>query len=158
MTLRLVSIAVATALFAACGAGQPTASATAGAELTDSKEILAREQVTDRAEVLHVLVGWADLAPAYGGRIDERAKARTKAAADKLAAEVLERARGGEDFRALMKTYSEDWGSAEQGKSYHATPDAQLVPPFKALALRLEPGETGIVQTAYGWHVIQRIE
>jgi hypothetical protein len=141
-------------VLSSCGGGAPSAPT----PLTDSTEILARTPATNRAEVLHVLIGWAELAPAYGGRMDERGKARTKAAADELASDILTRARGGADFRDLMRQYSEDWGSAQSGKSYNATPNAQLVPPFKALSLRLEPGETGIVQTVYGWHVIQRIE
>jgi hypothetical protein len=124
----------------------------------DSAEMLRREPVTERAEVLHVLVGWKELEPAYGGRMDERAKTRTKQQADVLAGEILHRARSGEAFRSLMKAHSEDWASAQQGTSYTATPAAQLVPPFKALALRLAPGETGVVETVYGWHVIQRIE
>jgi hypothetical protein len=134
------------------------AQAAAPAGTSESADILAREPVTQRAEVLHVLVGWKELEPAYGGRMDERGKARTKAEADALAADVLSRARAGEDFRSLMKTYSEDWGSANSGTSYPVSPEAQLVPPFKALSLRLEAGETGLVRTAYGWHVIQRIE
>ncbi len=156
---RPILIAAAAALLCACGADATApAPAPAPAPLTDSQEILAREPQTDKAEVLHVLIGWTDLAPAYGGRMDERAKSRSKADADHLAADVLKRARAGEDFRGLMKTHSEDWGSAAQGTGYTVTPDAGLVPPFKALSLRLAPGETGIVRTDFGWHVIQRIE
>lgn len=164
---RLILIAAAAALLCACGADATTpapasspatsAQPAAPGPLTDSQDIMAREPRTDKAEVLHVLIGWAELAPAYGGRMDERAKTRSKADADTLAADVLERARAGEDFRGLMKAHSEDWGSATAGTSYTATPDAGLVPPFKALSLRLEPGETGIVQTDFGWHVITRI-
>jgi parvulin-like peptidyl-prolyl isomerase len=90
--------------------------------------------------------------------MDDRAKTRTKAQADALAVEILKRARAGEDFRSLVRAHSEDWASAQQATSYPVTAAAQLVPPFKALALRLEPGETGLVETTYGWHVMQRIE
>jgi hypothetical protein len=155
MSLRLVPPPVAVALaaaalLAACGAPATPEEA--------AQEILAREPPAASAEVLHVLVGWADLASAYGARMDERAKARTKAEADTLAMDVLKRARAGEDFPSLMKAHSEDWASAQTGKTYTVTPDARLVPPFRALSLRLQPGETGIVETKYGWHVIQRIQ
>jgi parvulin-like peptidyl-prolyl isomerase len=132
------------------------AAATGGTLQSD--DILAREPATESAKVLHVLVGWRELAPAYRGQMDERAAARDRAAADALAREVLEKAKAGEDFAALMKTHSEDPGSASTARPYTATPDAPLVPPFKKLALRLGVGEVGLVETAYGWHVIKRIE
>ena len=124
----------------------------------DSADILARDPVTEMAEVRHVLIGWADLAAAYGGEMDDRAKERSRAEADEIAGRVLARARAGGDFKALMKALSEDWGSAETGQTYTATSDARLVPPFKALSLRLEVGEVGLVRSDYGWHVIKRVE
>ena len=90
--------------------------------------------------------------------MDARARERTRAGADDLAARILERAVAGDDFTALMKTYSEDWGSADSGTSYTAEPDAGLVEPFKRLSLRLQVGESGLVLSRYGWHVIKRFE
>ena len=124
----------------------------------ESTDILVREAVADKADVKHVLIAWADLAAAYGQNMPEKAKTRTKAEATTLAAEILERATAGEDFVALMKEHSEDWGSAKTGESYPVTADARLVPPFKKLSLRLKKGEAGAVQTRYGWHVIKRFE
>ncbi len=137
-------------------AASPAAAAEAGP--VESKDILAREPRTASADVLHVLVGWKELEPAYRGSMDARGKARSKAAADRLARELLAKARKGDDFRALMKEFSEDPGSAETGTSYTATPDAGLVEPFKKLALRLDIGETGTVETVYGYHIIQRVK
>jgi hypothetical protein len=152
MIARAACTIAVVALLSACGTSAPATPEEA------AQEILAREPPAASAEVLHVLVAWSDLASAYGARMDERAKTRTKAEADTLAMDVLKRARAGEDFPALMKAHSEDWASAQTGKTYSVTPDARLVPPFKALSLRLQPGETGIVRTNYGWHVIQRIQ
>ena len=42
-------------------------------------------------------------------------------------------------------------------RTYTATPEAGLVEPFKALALRLNVGEAGLVMTQYGWHIIVRV-
>ena len=123
-----------------------------------SVTILAREPVTDSAEVKHILIGWADLAEAYRGEMDERAAARSRAEADELAMVLLNRLRSGEEIEPLMAEYSEDPGSASTGRAYTATPDAGLVPPFKALSLRLEVGEVGLVMTRYGWHIIKRVE
>jgi hypothetical protein len=123
-----------------------------------SEDILARAPLTDRAEVKHVLIGWAALAPAYRGQIDPRAAARSKEEADKLAAQILDRVRSGESIEKLMAQFSEDPGSAQTGRSYAVAPDAPLVAPFKNLSLRLQPSEAGLVQSDYGWHVIQRVK
>jgi hypothetical protein len=123
----------------------------------ESADILARAPVTEKADVKHVLVGWSDLAVVYRGHQDPRGAARSKPEADKLAVEILKKTRAGDDFDALMKKYSEDPGSAERGTSYPVTPTAGLVQPFKDLSLRLNPGEAGIVQSNFGWHVIKRI-
>lgn len=123
-----------------------------------SDDILARQPVTDHAEVKHILISWKELAAAYGGHQDPRGAARTKAQADELALDLLKQVRAGADIVALMKQYSEDPGSAQGGTSYTATPDAHLVPPFKNLALRLKVGEAGLVQTVFGWHIIERVQ
>lgn len=124
----------------------------------ESRAILAREPVTEQAEVKHILIGWDELAPAYGGNMDPRAAGRTRAQADELVTRLLAQVRGGDPIDPLMAEYSEDPGSAATGRTYTATPDASLVPPFKALSLRLNVGETGLVLTRYGWHIIQRAE
>lgn len=124
----------------------------------ESTEILSREPVTESAQVQHVLVGWKELAPNYGGDIDTRAAARSRQEADQLALLILSRAQSGEDFRGLMKEYSEDPGSASSGRMYAVNPRASLVQGFKDLSLRLEVGEAGIVESKYGWHIIKRVE
>jgi hypothetical protein len=156
---RASTLLVATALgLAAChpspkGGALPTPTGP-----IESTDILARNPVTEQAEVKHVLIGWSELAIAYHGTQDPRGAARTKAQADALAFDILKKMRAGEDVDSLMKQYSEDPGSAQTGHSYPVTPSAMLVPPFKALSLRLNPGESGIVQTNFGWHVIKRIK
>lgn len=123
-----------------------------------SNDILARDAVTKKAVVKHILVSWRDLAKNYEGKIDPRGAARSRAEADALAGELLKRVRAGEDMDALMAQYSEDQGSAKSGRPYDVTPDAKLVFEFKRLSLRLNPGEAGLVQTTFGWHIIKRLE
>lgn len=120
-----------------------------------SDDVLAREAVTSRAFVKHVLVGWRELG---GDDKDPRAAKRTRAEADKLALDVLRRVKAGEPIETLMLEVSEDPGSRETGEAYEVTPDAQLVFEFKRLSLRLEPKEAGIVESRFGWHVIQRVK
>ncbi len=57
-----------------------------------------------------------------------------------------------------MSKDSEDPGSAKSGISYDVTTGAALVSTFKALSLRLQVGEAGIVQTQFGLHVIKRLK
>lgn len=120
---------------------------------TETVDILNREPVTEKAEVRHVLISWADLSPNYDGRMDERGYDRSETDAIKLASQVLKRARNGEDFLVIMKEHSED----RIDSIYTATPDADLVPPFKALSLRLKIGEIGMVESKFGFHVIKRV-
>ena len=121
-----------------------------------SSDILQREPVANRVEVRHILIGWSDLGPAYGGNIDPRAGSRTRDEAETLTKGLYQRIQDGESFEALMAEHSEDTGSARTGVPIEVTPDAGLVLDFKRLSLRLEVGEIGIVLSRYGWHIIKR--
>jgi parvulin-like peptidyl-prolyl isomerase len=70
---------------------------------------------------------------------------------------LLKQLQAGGDFDALMKTTSEDVGSARSGRAFTVTPDAQLVIEFRQLSLRLRPGEVGVCQSDFGFHIIKRI-
>lgn len=115
----------------------------------ESADILARPPEPGPVSVQHVLIGWKG-APAA------RTATRTKEEADKLATEILNKVKAGEDMTALMKQYSEDPGSKDTGKPYEVATDTQFVEPFKNLALRLKVGEAGLVKTPFGWHIIKR--
>ena len=148
---------------AACGGSStpmngPTMSSKLGEDLgapsVQSDDILGREAVTSHASVKHVLIAWRDLK----GEIDPRAQKRTKAEASQIALEVLERLKKGEAIEPLMLQYSEDPGSKDTGQAYDVAPDEALVFEFKRLSLRLNVGEAGIVESQFGWHVIQRMK
>ena len=123
----------------------------------ESADILARtpEKTTEPVQIRHVLIGWKDVAAKRNQ--DPRAKDRTKEQADALAKGILEKARGGADFVALMKENSEDPGSKDTGKVYPVTADAQMVEPFKNMAMRLKLDEVGIVKSPFGWHIMKRV-
>ena len=72
--------------------------------------------------------------------------------------ETVAKLKKGEKIEPLMKSLSEDPGSAATGEGYDVTPDAGLVEPFKQLSLRLKVGEVGVVKTQFGIHIIQRTE
>jgi hypothetical protein len=123
-----------------------------------SNDVLGRDPKTTHAKVKHVLVSWDERGEAFNGHQDKRAQGRSRKDADSLAVAVLKRARAGEDFDSLMKEFSEDPGSAENGTTYDVKPDAGLVFEFKRLALRLDVGESGLVLSKYGWHIMKRTE
>jgi len=81
-----------------------------------------------------------------------------KAAAKKKIADLLKRARGGEDFAELAKQYSEDIASKPKGGEY-VFPRGQMVKPFDEAAFSLEVGQiSDIVETTFGYHIIKLSE
>ncbi len=83
---------------------------------------------------------------------------RSRAEAQTLADELVKRAQSGEDFEELARSNS-DGPSAPQGGMLGRFPRGQMVPEFEATAFQLKPGEvSGVVETPFGFHVIQRVE
>jgi peptidyl-prolyl cis-trans isomerase SurA len=74
--------------------------------------------------------------------------------------EIRERIIKGEDFSTLAVLYSEDVASARQGGELGFVNRGDLVPQFEAVAFRLKNSSeiSDIVETQYGFHIIQLIE
>lgn len=69
--------------------------------------------------------------------------------------EILKRAKSGEDFDALVKQFSEDPGSKDNGGEY-LFPREQMDKEFENAAFALKPGEiSNVVKTTYGYHIIK---
>jgi hypothetical protein len=134
----------------------PPQPATPAASPVVSADILAREPLANTATVKHILISWKDLADAFQGHLDPRAEKRTKAEAEAEVRSLLDQLQAGTDFDSVMKASSEDTGSAASGRAFTVTPDAQLVIEFRQLSLRLRPGELGVVQSEFGFHIIKR--
>ncbi len=78
-------------------------------------------------------------------------------ASKKLAEEILERAKGGEDFDKMAQEYSTDPGLEANPQGYVFT-DGEMVKPFEDGVKALEIGGFGICESDYGYHVLLRLE
>lgn len=77
-------------------------------------------------------------------------------AVQKLADDLVQRARAGEDFAELAKTYSEDPGSRDRGGDLGFFSKGSMVKPFEDAAFAGQPGEIlGPVASTHGLHVIK---
>ena len=85
---------------------------------------------------------------------EEREKARTQLT--DIRKRILN---DGESFAELAKTYSDDPGSGRLGGDLGLKQRGTFVPEFEAVAYNLEEGEiSDIVETEFGFHIIQMIE
>jgi peptidyl-prolyl cis-trans isomerase C/foldase protein PrsA len=74
----------------------------------------------------------------------------------KIANDLEEKLKKGEDFATLAKEHSEDPGSKDNGGLYKDAYVNQWVPEFKEAALTQKIGEIGPpVKTSYGYHIIR---
>ena len=125
------------------GSGSGTAPARATSTQDDPKRIGAR----------HVLVQW------MGSDRAGKSVLRTKEQALVLAQEVLKRARAGEDLGRLAVEYSDEPNAGARGGSLGRFTKGQMVGAFEAVAFKLKVGEiSDIVETPFGYHIIQRTE
>jgi len=121
-------------------------------------------------QVEHVLIG-------FQGTIPNKTVTRTHDDAEKLAADVLDRARKGESFEGLMQSYTDDpgpgvYGLANNGvtpdKAASEYPRAGMVSGFSDVAFRLSPGNIDVAPyqpdktkphySPFGWHIIKRLK
>ena len=78
-----------------------------------------------------------------------------KAAAKAKAEDLLKQIKAGGDFAKLAKQFSDDPGTRNAGGDLGYFEQSQMVKPFADAAFRMKPGELAVVQTQFGYHVIQ---
>lgn len=87
--------------------------------------------------------------------IREEEKQRVKRELNELRDQIL----AGSKFSLKARIYSEDPGSAEQGGELGFLRREDLVPEFAGAAFSLKEGEVSeVIETEYGFHIIQLIE
>lgn len=116
----------------------------------------------ERITVQHILISFA------GTRTEAT---RSKAEAEKLAAEVLARVKKGEDFGKLVKELSDDPGEGIYAMCNHDVkmpregeyPRKGMVAAFGDVGFKLAVGEVGMSAhdpkaSPFGWHIIKRLK
>jgi peptidyl-prolyl cis-trans isomerase C len=106
-------------------------------------------QRPERAHLRHILIGVKPGAPE-----EEKKQAREKAEG------LLEKLKDGEDFARLAAENSDDPGSKVRGGDLSWFVRGQAVPPFDKAAFALtKPNElSGVVESEFGFHIIQLVE
>ena len=132
-------------------------------------EVLGLNQ-PDEITVQHILIG-------FKGSVRGKPVTRSKEEAEKLASEILEKAKTGADFDALVKEHTDDshpgiYSMANYGLAGDMNPPkvadkvfqrAGMVPAFGDVGFPLKAGEVGLApydlkKSKYGWHIIKRIK
>jgi len=123
-----------------------------------SHDVMARDIISHKSGVQHILIGWRELYDVYGSRMDQRARERSFEQARVAVRDIVDKLRKKPgDWRELMRSHTED-PVAAQGKVYEAFPKAKLTPPFRQMALRLELNEVAVVGSKFGFHIMRRVE
>lgn len=88
-------------------------------------------------------------------KVSEEERDRVRLELNKLRERVL----NGEKFSMLATLYSQDPGSAKKGGELGFFTRGDMVGEFEAAAFALKPGEVSpVIETSYGFHIIQLIE
>lgn len=81
----------------------------------------------------------------------------SEAEAKKQIMDIKQRIDAGASFADQAKRFSQD-GSAQQGGDLDWLSPGQTVPEFEEAVNKLKVGEIGMVQTQFGWHLVQVLE
>ena len=117
----------------------------------------------DHITIQHVLIG-------FTGSVPRKTITRTQDEAKKLAEEIFARAKKGENFDKLVKTYTDDsapglYKLANNGVAPAADEYARsgMVPAFGDAGFPLQVGEIAMApydkeKSPYGWHIVKRVK
>lgn len=75
----------------------------------------------------------------------------------KKAEDILHKVNAGEDFASLAKEYSEDPGSKNTGGEY-TFGRGEMVKEFEDWSFQAKEGDTGIIKTSYGYHIMKFVK
>lgn len=100
--------------------------------------------VPEQAKSRHILI-----------KVDPNADAKTVAAAQAKAQDLLKQIQSGANFADLAKKNSDDPGSKDSGGELGFAKRGQMVPEFDNAIFTQKIGDAKIVKTQYGFHIVQ---
>ncbi len=106
--------------------------------------LISFKNLPDSVHARHILI-----APS-----EKRSKDQAKALADSIKSMINK----GSDFVSLALQYSDDKGSAQQGGDLKWFKMGMMVKPFEKAAFEAKKDEVVIVETQFGYHIIQVLE
>ncbi|NQX86452.1 MAG: SurA N-terminal domain-containing protein [Flavobacteriaceae bacterium] len=113
-------------------------------------KMVAEKMLPDSVKVRHILIPFAGAASA------EATVTRTKEEAKKTADSVLAIVkRNPSKFGDLVTKLSSDKGSVDKGGEYDYHPYNTMVKPFNDFTFEGEKGDLGVVETVFGFHIIE---
>lgn len=157
MTRFLVSLALSGCVVTTLeGPGDPPRVVAPPERQNRAAAIAAETQAPEAAPT----VGARHLLVAYAGAMRASPDVtRTKDEARARAMQALDRARAGEPFEKLVSEYSDEPGAGDRGGDLGRFERSAMVKPFADAAFALSPGAVSdVVETEFGFHVIQRTE
>jgi peptidyl-prolyl cis-trans isomerase D len=98
----------------------------------------------EQAQARHILIA-----------VSLEASPAEKAAAKAKAEQLLQKVKSGGDFGKLAQQYSDDPGTRDRGGELGYFARGEMVKPFEDAVFKLTPGQVTLVQSQYGYHVLQ---
>lgn len=118
----------------------------------ESSAILARQPEAGPVYAQYLVVSWKDAPEPPPG------VTRSKAEADKLAKDTVDKANAGQDFQKLITSTTDLPGPKDKPEEpLEIAANSRMPDELKDLPLRLKVGEAGMVKTQFGWLVMKRV-
>ncbi|NRD21701.1 SurA N-terminal domain-containing protein [Winogradskyella litoriviva] len=114
-------------------------------------KVIATKQLPDSVKVRHILI------PNIGGQRADASVTKTPEEAKKTADSILAKIKSGTKFMDLLDL-SSDKVSNEQDGEIEFDYRAGMAPEFKAYAFDNKVGDVDVVQTSFGYHVIEILD
>lgn len=117
-----------------------------------AKQAAPVPEVKETVTASHILIAY------QGARAASPSTTRSKEQAQKLAEEIAQKVKKpGANFAELAMQYTEDPSGKGNGGKLGSFERERMVKPFADAAFALAPGQTsGVVETAFGFHIIYR--
>jgi hypothetical protein len=132
------------------GGGAPPAS---GSSSSGAASASSASHTPDTIVARHILIQY------IGCKRADAKIVRTREQALKVAEEVERRLKAGDDFAHLVVDFSDEPNASSRGGSLGRFGHGVMDKVFENAAFKLKPGEISpVIETSFGFHVIQRID